>query len=92
MPSGLTQRSRAMIAKMHQKSEKKSVFDRLTSNDPSDTVSSTSSPGTSSIFNRLGSYKMVELEKKSIAFSGILKSLPTVKAFDFRLFMTKIVK
>lgn len=63
------------------KIEKKSIFDRLskgeeivdsTSNEPLVKVSNASS----SIFNRLGNYKELEkkIEKKSTAFSGILKS------------------
>lgn len=85
LPTGTTAKSRAIIAKMQSdKSENKSIFDRLTSNNVSDVeITSTSEPfkktkETSSIFNRLGNYKELELEKKSIAFSGTFKSSPTV--------------
>lgn len=85
LPKGSTKKSREILAKhsamKSDKIEKKSIFDRLskgeeivdsTSNEPLVKVSNASS----SIFNRLGNYKELEkkIEKKSTAFSGILKS------------------
>lgn len=68
MPSGTTAKSRAIIAKMQSdKQEKKSIFDRLTS----DVEITSTSPdvgvkrkSTKSIFNRLGNYKELEMETK----------------------------
>jgi hypothetical protein len=78
------------MAKMHQ-SQKKSIFDRLTSNEskvPPHLVTSTSqSSSSSSIFKRLGNYKDIEIEKKSIAFSGILKSLTKVDGKGYTFFV-----
>lgn len=88
LPKGSTKKSREILAKhsamQSDKMEKKSIFDRLNSKDAEYADSSSNEPhiristASSSIFNRLGSYK--ELEKKvdrsAIAFSGILKNKP----------------
>jgi len=77
------------------KMEKKSIFDRLNSSSKDfEMADSTSSEPqlrivkatSSSIFNRLGGKKALdELERKSIAFSGILKNSPTkaVSIYEF---------
>lgn len=81
LPKGSTKKSREILAKhsamQSDKTEKKSIFERLNSKhvEIADSTSNESQTKMPSIFNRLGSYK--ELEKKvdrhSIAFSGILK-------------------
>lgn len=73
------------------KYEKKSVFDRLKTHDV-EMADSTSNELTrmgkvsSSIFARLGDYK--EIDKNSIAFSGILKNSPIQQVKWLKLYLT----
>lgn len=78
LPKGSTTKSREILAKhsamQSDKMEKKSIFDRLNmkNGEMADSTSSDTQTKVSSIFNRLGSYK--EIDRRSMAFSGILKS------------------
>jgi len=82
LPKGTTKKTREILAKhsalQSDKSEKKSVFDRLNTKHVEIADSTSSEPPVklpkpvSSIFNRLGNYK--EAEKSSNVSSGILRS------------------